>query len=140
MGLIVYIPQADVPGQQLQEMIGHLIWEDTIEIFYTLKRLFFRLRHPNGNEDIALLLASTPRDLNDLVTNSHLLNNLRIVMILPDRDEETIAKGHLLRPRFVSYRDNDFSSLSLVLKKMKKTACPQPHSDTHEVLTQRGGV
>lgn len=125
MSLIVYIPQEDEPGQRLQKMIGHLFWEDTIEIFYTSKRLFFRLRHPVGNEDIALLLASTSGDLNNLVTNSHLLNNLRIIIILPDREEGTIAKGHLLRPRFISYADNNsFSELSQVLKKMRKTAFP----------------
>jgi len=120
MGLIVYIPQMDEPGKRLQRMIGDLIWRDSIEIIYTFKGLEFRLQHPDGNEDIALLFASTPNDLNELVTSRPLLNNLRIILILPDEQKETTTKGHLLRPRFLSYKDGDFLDLALVLRKMKK--------------------
>jgi hypothetical protein len=140
MDLIVYVPQEDESGRRLQEMVGRLVWQDTIEIFYTLKRLFFRLRHPTGQEDIAVLLASSTKELNELVTNSHLLNCLRIILILPDEEENTIAKGHLLRPRFISYKDNRFSDLSLVLQKMRKAACPQSLSDPRDIILNRSGV
>ncbi len=140
MDLIVYIPQEDESGRRLQEMVGRLVWQDTIEIFYTLKRLFFRLRHPTGQEDIVVLLASSPKELNELIANSPLLTCLRIILILPDGEENTIAKGHLLRPRFISYKDNPFSDLSLVLQKMRKTTFPQPSLDQGEILRKRGGV
>jgi hypothetical protein len=119
MGLIVYIPQRDEPGRKLQRMIGGLTWRDSIEIIYTFKQLEFRLYHLSGNEDIALLLASTRKDLNELITTSSLLNHLRIILILPDEEKETTTKGHLLRPRFLSYKDGNFSDLALVLQKIK---------------------
>ena len=125
MSLIVYIPGEDRNGERLQRMIEYLNWGEPIEIFYTLKRLVYRLRHPTGKEDIALLLASTSKDLNELVLNSHLLSSLRIILILPDNNEKNISKGHLLRPRFVTYSDEDFSDIALVLNKMKKKAFPK---------------
>jgi hypothetical protein len=127
MGLIVYISKTNESGKRLQRMIGQLIWQDTIEIFYTFKRLEFRLRHSAGNEDIALLLAATPEDLNELVADQQVLNNLRIILILPDGEKGTIAKGHLLRPRFVAYQDGNFSDVASVLRKMSKARASDPH-------------
>ncbi len=132
VGLIVYIPKAEASGQRLQRMIGQLIWQDTIEIIYTFKRLEFRLQHNIGEEDIALLLAATLNDLNELVANYHLLSSLRLILILPDAEKGTVAKGHLLRPRFVAYEDGDFSDVALVLQKMLKTAI----SDSGKMITK----
>jgi hypothetical protein len=139
MSLIVYIPNANDSGQRLQQMIGQLIWQDSIEIFYNFSRLDFRLRHPTGNEDIVLLCASTFKDLDELISNCYLLNNLRLILILPDRETETVARGHLLRPRFMSYPDNDFSDVALVLKKMEAFALAYPHSLQSEIQVPRGG-
>jgi hypothetical protein len=127
MCLLVYIPQMDEQGKQLQRMVGNLVWQDSMEIFYELNYFNFRLRHRSGHEDIALLYASTLKDLDDLVACRDLFNNLRLVIVLPDGEEDTIAKGHLLRPRFMSYQDNAFSDISAVLQKMLKKAFPPPH-------------
>lgn len=118
MGLIVYISKADESGKRLQRMVGQLIWQDTIEIIYAFKRLEIRLRDSIGNEDIALLLAATPEDLDELIANLQLLSPLRLILILPDSERNTIAKGHLLRPRFVAYQDGNFSDVALVLRNM----------------------
>jgi hypothetical protein len=139
MGLLVYIPKKDEQGRQLQQMVGGLLWQDSIEIFYEFKYFDFRLRNLTGNEDIALLYASTAEDLDDLVANRNLFLNLRLVLILPDSDEGTIAKGHLLRPRFMSYQDNSFADLSAVLQKMRKKSSPSPHAIHSGVLLNRGG-
>jgi hypothetical protein len=140
MGLIIYIPKDDESGRRLQEIVARLVWKDTIEIYYALSRLFFRLRHADGNEDMALLLTSSRKDLEALVGAKNLLSGLRIVLILPDSEEATIAQGHLLRPRFISTQGQDFSDLSLVLQKMSKNAFPKPYSEEEGVLLNRGGA
>ncbi|MCD6199973.1 MAG: hypothetical protein J7K15_15635, partial [Deltaproteobacteria bacterium] len=47
-----------------------------------------------------------------------LIWDLRLILILPDREAGTIAKGHILRPRFLTYLDSDFTEVAAVLKKM----------------------
>lgn len=139
MCLLVYIPKKDEKGVQLQRMVGNLLWEDSIEIFYQFNVFKSRLQNLTGNEGIALLYASTSQDLDDLVVHRNLFHNLRLVLILPDNDEGTIAQGHLLRPRFMSYQDNGFSDLAAVLQKMLKTSLPSPHSIHDGVFLNRGG-
>jgi hypothetical protein len=124
MCLLVYIPKMDEQGKQLQRMVRNMVWQDSMEIFYEFNLFNTRLRYRTGHEDIALLYASTSKDLDDLVACRDLFSNLRLVIVLPDGEEVTIAKGHLLRPRFMSYLDSGFSDISAVLQKMLKTAFP----------------
>jgi hypothetical protein len=57
-------------------------------------------------------------DLENIVAIQNLLFDSRIVLILPDREEDTMALGYILRPRFVSYRDSSFKDVGAVLNKM----------------------
>ena len=125
MDLLVFTPFKDQSGRRLQSLVGNLDWEGTIEIFHSLPQMTSRLFHPSGRETIALLLASTSQDLTHLVNLGSLLDNLRLILVLPDGEAETIAQGHRLHPRFLTYRGGDFSDVALVLQKMQKrgTAC-----------------
>jgi hypothetical protein len=57
-------------------------------------------------------------DLLDILTLQHLLRDVRIILILPDDDDDTLAKGHALRPRFLSYREEGFADIADVLSRM----------------------
>jgi hypothetical protein len=48
----------------------------------------------------------------------HLLQDVRTILILPDRRAETIATGHNLQPRFLGCLDDDAEEIAAVLKKM----------------------
>jgi hypothetical protein len=49
---------------------------------------------------------------------SNLFRNSRIILIAPDRDKETIAIAHRLRPRLLTYIDSDFADVFTVLANM----------------------
>ena len=67
---------------------------------------------------MAVLLAASKGQLSELLSLRELLNDVRIILILPDRGRETISQGHLLRPRFLSYADGDLTDVIAVLSKM----------------------
>lgn len=89
-----------------------------IEVFRTIKNLSQKLRQPKNDHDIAVLLANKKEDLQELVRIDHLLEDLRLILILADREADTIAKAHTLRPRFLTYVDSDFLDVAAVLSKM----------------------
>ena len=68
--------------------------------------------------NIAVLEANSMDELKDLVSLHDLFLDIRIILILPDRERETISNAHKLRPRFLAYADSDFESVKVVLKKM----------------------
>jgi hypothetical protein len=57
-------------------------------------------------------------DLDTFISHKPLLNDIPIILILPERESHMIARGHSLRPRFLSYYDNDLNEVKGVLKKM----------------------
>lgn len=121
MKLICYANPDDEAGQRIEAVIHELISRADTEICQTVASLSRRLRQPGNGVTIAILLTISKKDLGDILSLSDLLSDLRIVLVLPDRDKDTIAKGLTLRPRFLTFADSDFTELSAVLGKMLKT-------------------
>lgn len=119
MRLLLYSPVKEGVGKHLRRMIEDLVAKDNVEIYRNVESLSLRLRQPTNNGPIAaVLLAARRGDLTELLSIRDLLRDIRIILVLPDRDEDTIAKGHILRPRFMSYSDSDFTDVCSVLGKM----------------------
>ena len=62
---------------------------------------------PPARQELTLLLSLTEH-----------LRDLRLVLILPDRDAATVAEGHRLRPRFMSDCESDYEEIGVVVKRM----------------------
>ena len=87
-----------------------------------IQTLSQRLREPAEGQRIVLLTASSRQDLSLIQSIRGLLSDESIILILPDREADTIAMGHSLHPRFLTYMDSDFTELPGVLVKMLRTS------------------
>ena len=117
MGLLFYATDIKGTGKPLWDLYRDLSPEYQREFFQTIDTLSQKLRQPQGYQSIAVLLASTQEELTDILTIRNLLDDVRIILIVPDRNKETISKGHTLYPRFLTYVDSDFSWVAAVIKK-----------------------
>lgn len=122
MGLLLYLPKKDGSGERITQVIQEVASGEEVEIFNSISDLSCRLRQPNHGLTIAVLHAGSNEDLLDLVAIRNLILDIRIILILPDREENTIAKGHILRPRIISYPDSDFKEVSAVLSKLVRNS------------------
>ena len=118
MNVLFYGPKNDKSTQELCKVVFKRIPKNKTEKCSTLADLTRRLRQPQNDIGIALLTARTKQDLEDLVALRELLSDIRVILILPDRDHDTISKAHALYPRFLSYIDRDFDEVKAVLSKM----------------------
>jgi hypothetical protein len=116
--IIVYSKAMNGIGSKLQEVVTNVLPGSCVDTYRTISGLSERLHKPALNFPIVILLAMNKEDLEDIVAIQNLLFDSRIVLILPDREEDTMALGHTLRPRFVSYRDSSFKDVGAVLNKM----------------------
>ena len=124
MNLLFYATVADRVGEKLQGVIEDLVPKEKIEVYRTAEDLSSRLREPTYDLSVAVLLAATKEDLSSLISNKELIWNLRVILVLPDRQDDTVTKGHLLRPRFLTYADGNFSDVSTVLRNMLQSRYP----------------
>jgi hypothetical protein len=81
-----------------------------------------RLRRPPRNLKIALLCISDAIEMVQLTSLRSILMDLRLLLILPRQNADTIGWAHLFGPSFIAYMDTDVDRISAVLKKMINTA------------------
>ncbi len=80
-------------------------------------------------DSLVVLLPADCQDLKDLQSLKDLLERVRIILVAPDRDAETVALAHGLRPRYLGYRDGPLwdvvAVMTKMLEKMDRTDAPQ---------------
>ena len=91
-----------------------------MEIYRTVDDLSKRLRQPMENLGIAVLLASNREDLKNILSIHYLFQNIRILLLLPNKETEIITLAHRLRPRFLTDVNSNMEEITAVLKKMLK--------------------
>lgn len=141
MGVLLYFPASEGIGEGLQEEIERLIPPEEIEIYRTREELYLRLLAPKGDLLAVILLIPDRRELLGILSLRELLQDLRIFLLLPDREEDTISKGHILRPRFLGYADGDPGVVIAVLKKILGNAyrAKKGKEDENRVIGQVSG-
>jgi len=87
-------------------------------VYRSIEELAHGLHRLYDHDTIVLLRARDREELLRIVSLRDLLQGLRVILLLPDREEETISLAHRLRPRFLSNSESDFSDTMSVLQKM----------------------
>ena len=120
MKMLLYLPHEDGVGTKLLGIIEGLAVNGKIEIYRSIDSLVQRLRKPTFDIDVFILIASNKKQLSEVLLIKERLRDIKIILILPDRESDSISRGHELYPRFVSYIDSDFKEVGAVLEKMMK--------------------
>jgi len=124
MGLIFYSTDGNQTGKKVQEVIAKAIPGKKLELLESIEALSQRLQQPLRKPDIAVLHVASRQELSSLLSLNDYLRDLRLILILPDRDATTVAEGHRLRPRFMSDCESDHEEIGIVLKRMVQKSAP----------------
>jgi len=116
--LLLYTPLANGASHRLEKVLAAVVPEQTTEVVHTAEGLAQRLRRPFNGLEVAVILAPGRKNLLELQDLDQMLERLRVILILPDADPQTIARGHNLRPRYLSNIQSDFQDVAAVLRKM----------------------
>jgi type III secretion system FlhB-like substrate exporter len=120
MSVIYYSSNDNETALRLQEIIEAATQEENIEIYQSMEGLSKRLRQPDLENNIAVVLISAMAEIFQICSIKRLSNDIRVILILPDRSPEVISAGYKLHPRFISYADSDFKEVAIVLRRMLK--------------------
>jgi hypothetical protein len=116
--LFLYTNGSSATGKRVQKVVEELVPKDRLEIYQSIEDMSYSLRRPRYSGTIAVLVPADMQALLALLFMGDLFWNVRVILILPDRDHETVSMGFKLYPRFVSYADGNFSDVAAVLEKM----------------------
>lgn len=133
--LLFYSTHAGKTEERLRQGIEGLVPNEKIHIYRTIDSLSRRLHQSCHDIDVAVLLATAKEELSGILSVRELLVDVRIILVLPDQDKETIKKGHTLWPRFLTYASSDFSDVAAVLRKMLQNSDPGSRKKEEIVAT-----
>jgi hypothetical protein len=121
MSILVYSNSDDqTVNENLLELIESKVPRDQIEFLQTFGALKERVHRLSKEIEVAVLLAKDNVQLCELVSLKDFLEDVRIILILPDHEKETVSKATKLFPSFISSVDSDYHLVSEVLEKMIK--------------------
>jgi hypothetical protein len=118
MKCIFYEKKTGVIAAQIITMMNSSKVENSTETYHTIKTLSQRLARPFDGMGIMVLIAADREDLINILEIHVLFSILKIIIILPDRKDESVKLGYNLRPRFLTYVNGDLSEVRAVLAKM----------------------
>ena len=118
MNVVFFATKKYGDSERLQQRVEAVIPAEDLEICRTLDSLSKRFRKPFYNSAVAVLFAAGEAELSSMLSFGELLSDIRIILVIPDREDKTVSRGHMLYPRFLSYADSDFRDVAAVLRKM----------------------
>ncbi|MBN1547944.1 MAG: hypothetical protein JW902_14935 [Syntrophaceae bacterium] len=118
MAIILYLPDYEEKGEALLQHMAVELPQRNIEIYRIFPDLCRRLLQPLSDVRVAVLFCMTKNDFLEILSLGDLLLELKIILILPDDDRDTIIKAHNLRPRYLSWVDQNYLDIGAVLRRM----------------------
>jgi len=116
--IILSIPPRHDDSARLREIVEGVALPENIIVVRSIENLLRILRQPLNGVAAAIIFDASEQELNSLLPFKELLLRMPVILVLGNSNRETVAKGHSLRPRFVTFADSDFSDVRDVLQKM----------------------
>jgi hypothetical protein len=122
MRLLIYASALSPVGRSLLTLSQSMDIQSTC--CSSLEALDEYLRQPTSGRPIVLLAPSNDGELAALIGVRHLLRDMRLILLLPGRQEpaDRHPNPHKLHPRFIGYADGDLSTITAILSKMNRQA------------------
>ncbi len=111
MKLLYYTPKNYGPGKRLQEALGAVAPEECFSICHGVDDVSRLLREPKIKPDVAVFFPSIREELAAMLRIRELLDDLRIIMVLPGHSRDMISQALTLYPRYLSSPDRGFDDV-----------------------------
>jgi hypothetical protein len=90
-----------------------------VEHYAAVASLTFRLKQAGTSRTLGvLLIPQSAAELGDLVQESGLFDDLKVLLVLPDHGAAIVADGHRLKPSLMVFSDGDPAPVCAVIDKM----------------------
>ncbi|MFO7568420.1 MAG: hypothetical protein R6W75_01385 [Smithellaceae bacterium] len=116
MNIIYCCCAQDQSCDRVTRVVDILVAADKFDTFHHLQDFEKYLRTSLASEHLVILHAGSKKHLEQFLSLQELFIGQKTIVIVPDRQPDTIALGHSLRPRFITYADSDFLEMASVIR------------------------
>jgi hypothetical protein len=119
--LLLYAPVTQDVRERVVDTLEPVLPEDSMRVCSTIGNLYRNLQMPKQHPTIAVLVLSDRKDLLKLRSIRPMFRDVRVLLVLPDTEEETIAMAHRFQPRYLTFVDKNIPALATVVDRMRKS-------------------
>jgi hypothetical protein len=119
MNLIFYSREDDESSRQIVEHLRRNVQGENLVVCRTTSQISKALFQSTYDALAAVLSISDRADLHDVLSIVDILRSVKVILILPDAHGEIMSKAHVLRPRFLVQKDEDFARAVSVIDRMR---------------------
>lgn len=130
MNLFFYISRPSGHEERLLGAVAPVVSRGSLEVFRNFRSLVERVRRPKESFSAAVIFNPTNEDLRKFISIRDFLEETRILLVLADQDEETIALAHRIFPTYIAYLDGDISEVASVLERLAEAQSDKTNTGT----------
>lgn len=119
MKVVLYANGASIAEKRFRNAIQEVVTNDHLETFSTMACLCLSLRQPVQKPTIAVLLANSKEELNEIYSMKDLLREICIILLLPDSKRDTMELAFKIGARFLSHVEADCKDVVALLSKIQ---------------------
>lgn len=116
--LLFYAAQRSRAVEVLEGIVSKMLPVHQVMYCSVIDAVEKRLRRPRQDLEILLISVQDAIEMARLTHMRALLLDMRLILVLPKRDEAMVAWAHKLGPRFIAYADIGVEQVAPVLGKM----------------------
>ncbi len=123
MSVLLYFSESNNGAlEPLRAAVEDSVPKGILQISDCLTDLPEHLRAVRHGARIAILVAQNGEELEELISVDYLFDDILIILVLPDRQKDTLARAYKLYPRFIAdvNTDYDLKAVTAILEKMLK--------------------
>ncbi|MCP3876497.1 MAG: hypothetical protein GY699_25570 [Desulfobacteraceae bacterium] len=120
MKILLYANDLKRLGWRLKDMIHTQASEMQVNVYSSIDHFSQILQQPLNNVTVVILIVASRDELVQFNSKKALFDNIRVILMLPDRKEETLSLGLKMKTSFVSYVDSDLQDVASVLAQIQK--------------------
>ena len=107
-------------GEKLEVIIHEQLPEINSKVHNSIESLSEVLRQPLNKVSVVVLIISKVDELIHFNSMKMLFDNLRVILILPNRNKETLGFSLKFKTSFISFIDRDLQDVTSVLAQILK--------------------
>ncbi len=120
INVLIYSGKTREATEALMRAIQFIVPTEQCRCCFSTVELALCLRQPRSTPVLGILMAGSRNDLAELLAMKDLLRDMELIVILPDRAEETVSMAHGLRPRFLSDNEERGCVAAVMAKMLNK--------------------
>jgi hypothetical protein len=118
MKILLYNNTLENIGERIRFLVRNRFPQLDIVVLDSVQQISRLLSRPLHSISVFILPIASIQELDAFQKMHPMLDQIRVILILPDRDTKTLARAVQVKSSFITYIDNDINDIAAVLEKL----------------------